>query len=287
MAKKTTTSKDKDNVPLYEFNGVDKAKVQTLELQGKEENHESYENITDFDKSFNQYEQEDYRPHEIYLGVIEQDRFRVQNLRPSERSQPSVPNYPPPPVPPPVNYYSGTNFGYAVSPENRGDQSGAQQNREHTTIRDLKAKLGEGMGLRTNKYILELDPPRNLNDNIFRDREHNIAGTNNINKFIDGRTLNILCNSISFPKRGIGVVSMFRFGRKYNLRSESNFDGTFSLRFVDDSSFSLYKFFHAWINSIDDVGLQNDGPIRRRTDERPAYNYLGRVEAQYMTDIVV
>lgn len=109
----------------------------------------------------------------------------------------------------------------------------------HTTWRDLRTQLGRGAGVRTNKFLLEMTLP------IF-----------------DGVTpwkLNVLCKSTSFPQRQMNTASMWRFGRKYNLRGETNFGDTWTLVFEDDSSLELRKKFDHWFRDIDDSRLQFTG----------------------------
>lgn len=107
----------------------------------------------------------------------------------------------------------------------------------HTTVRDLKRELNIGKGSRTNKYVLEIDIP-----------VHPAPGV---------ETLNILCLSTSFPERKQHTASVWRFGRKYNLRGETDYGGTWAITFVDDSALSIRKALDAWAIDIDDSSLQD------------------------------
>ena len=99
-----------------------------------------------------------------------------------------------------------------------------------TTISDLKAQLGTGMGLRKNKYMIEL-PYGN----------------------IDGSKFNILCKSASFPQREVDVQTVWHHGRKYNVRAEHNFSGDWQVTIYDDSKFTFRRFFDDWLSYIDDT----------------------------------
>lgn len=120
----------------------------------------------------------------------------------------------------------------------------------HTTVRDLKRELGRGMGARTNKYILELDIP-----------------TDNHLGF---EKLNILCQATSFPQKNMSVATVWRMGRKYNLRGEADFGGSWTLTFVDDSNLSIRKALEKWHIDIDDSIIQDEAlngiydPIRTK-----------------------
>lgn len=57
----------------------------------------------------------------------------------------------------------------------------------------------------------------------------------------------------------MNTASMWRFGRKYNLRGETNFGDTWTLVFEDDSSLELRKKFDHWFRDIDDSRLQFTG----------------------------
>ena len=50
---------------------------------------------------------------------------------------------------------------------------------------------------------------------------------------------------------------MWRFGRKYNLRGETNFNDTWTLTFEDDSALLLRKNLDRWFREIDDSRLQH------------------------------
>lgn len=99
-----------------------------------------------------------------------------------------------------------------------------------TTISDLKAQLGTGMGLRKNKYMIEL-PYGN----------------------IDGNKFNILCKNASFPQREIDVQQVWHHGRKYNVRAEHNFSGDWQVTIYDDSKFTFRRYFDDWLTYIDDT----------------------------------
>lgn len=109
----------------------------------------------------------------------------------------------------------------------------------HTTIRDLKRELNRGAGSRTNKYVLEFDMP--------------------IKDAPGVATLNVLCQATSFPQRNMTVATLWRFGRKYNLRGETDYGGSWTLTFVDDSEMTLRKAMDKWHIDIDDSKLQGTG----------------------------
>jgi len=96
------------------------------------------------------------------------------------------------------------------------------------TIEDLKKHLGPGLGLRKAKYLLEVPVPKS------------------------GKTLNILCRSTALPERVVGTVSVFNKGRKYNMRSETAYPGTYDVSVTDDSKMVLRALFDGWLTLVDD-----------------------------------
>lgn len=112
-----------------------------------------------------------------------------------------------------------------------------------TTIRDLKNALGTGLGSRKNKYLLEIS---------FAD--------------IDSARLNILCKTASLPQRTIEPVSAWCHGRKYNMRSETNYGGNYELTIVDDSDLTFRQFFDAWMKQIDDSSKIEQGSFAYSED---------------------
>ena len=131
----------------------------------------------------------------------------------------------------------------------------------HTTYRDLKSMLNIGMGSRTNKYVLELDIP--------------VHATPVIN------TLNVLCQATSFPERKMHTASLWRFGRKYNLRGETDFGDSWTLEFVDDSLMTVRRTLDRWFIDIDDTRLQDEGltgNYRKPLEKLRANNLVNREE---------
>ena len=104
------------------------------------------------------------------------------------------------------------------------------------TISDLKKAMGPGLGLRKSKYLIEIPIPG-----------------------ADGRTLNMLIRSAGLPERNINTVSTYYKGRKYNMRAETDYPGTFEISIVDDSTMSIRKVFDKWMNQVDNSKPKNSG----------------------------
>lgn len=104
------------------------------------------------------------------------------------------------------------------------------------TITDLKKHLGPGLGLRKNKYLIEIPVPG-----------------------IEGRTLNILCQSAGLPERNITTTTIFKYGRKYNVRGETDYGGTYEVSILDDSEMNVRKVFDKWLQKVDNTKPQNVG----------------------------
>ena len=112
------------------------------------------------------------------------------------------------------------------------------------TIKDLKKELGPGLGLRKSKYLLEIPVPGS-----------------------DGKKLNILCRSTSLPERTISTTPVFHLGRKYNMRAETTFAGTYSVSFVDDSAMSIREVFDNWLSLVDQTKPKGDGLLGKLGDD--------------------
>ena len=104
------------------------------------------------------------------------------------------------------------------------------------SITQLKKELGPGLGLRKNKYLLEIPIPG-----------------------INGRKLNILCRSTSLPERNIDSVVVFDKGRRYKVRAETNFSGEYEISIVDDSEMAVRQVFDKWLKRVDDTKPKNSG----------------------------
>lgn len=103
-------------------------------------------------------------------------------------------------------------------------------------ISELKKQLGPGLGLRKNKYLLEIPIPG-----------------------IEGQALNVLCRSAGLPERNITTTQAFHHGRKYNIRAETEYPGTYEISLVDDSKMAIRKAFDAWLNKVDNTKPKAEG----------------------------
>jgi len=97
------------------------------------------------------------------------------------------------------------------------------------TITDLKKQLGPGLGLRKNKYLLEIPVPG-----------------------VEGAKINVLARSAGLPERTITTTSLFHKGRQYNVRGETDYGGTYEVSIVDDSNMDIRRLFDVWLKLVDD-----------------------------------
>lgn len=120
-------------------------------------------------------------------------------------------------------------------------------------ISELKKHLGDGFGLRKNKYLLELPV--------------GIDG---------GRSINFLVQAVSLPERNMTTSYVWHKGRKYNVRGETEYPGTYEISLVDDSEMSKRKIFDDWMFRVDNpnFGDSTDGPNNKRIDPGSVSNFL-------------
>ena len=121
------------------------------------------------------------------------------------------------------------------------------------TIRDLKKHLGPGLGLRKNRYLIEIPVPG-----------------------IEGQTLNVLCRSAGLPERNITSVALWHKGRRYNVRGEVDYIGEYEISIVDDSDMQIRKLFDNWMKQVDDSKPKNVG-ILGASFEQAASGFLSNV----------
>lgn len=95
-------------------------------------------------------------------------------------------------------------------------------------ISEIKKHLGPGLGLRQNRYLIEIPVPT-----------------------VNGETINILCQSAGFPERNISVTEVWHKGRKYNMRGETDFGGDYEISIVDDDEMRIRKMFDVWMKQVD------------------------------------
>lgn len=110
------------------------------------------------------------------------------------------------------------------------------------------------------------------------DLKHNLAGGSRKNKFLielafgslDSSKFNCLCTSASFPSRQIQTVSVSRHGRKYPVRSETDYGNTYEVTVLDDNQLSLRKFFDSWLTYVDD-STKESGDFYAMRDSRNSF----------------
>ena len=137
------------------------------------------------------------------------------------------------------------------------------------TIQDLKKNLGDSLGARKNKYLIEIPFP-------------DTSGF--------GRIVNILCMSTALPERNNSSTSIYMTGRKYNLRGETEYPGTYDISMTDTSDMKLRKDFDAWLNSVDNTNILSSEYVSG--EGQPLIKTLSdfsinNIENNYQTDIKI
>ena len=103
-------------------------------------------------------------------------------------------------------------------------------------IRELKKHLGVGLGLRKNKFLLELPVPT-----------------------VEGQAINVLCRSAGLPERNINTTQIWHKGRVYNMRGETDYVGEYEISILDDSDMRIRKMFDLWLRQVDNTKPANEG----------------------------
>jgi hypothetical protein len=127
------------------------------------------------------------------------------------------------------------------------------------TITDLKKNLGPGLGLRQGKYQLEVG-------------------------LAEGLQINVLCQATSLPERNMSTTSVWHLGRKYNIRGETEYPGTFEISLVDDSEMHLRTIFDKWMYNIDNSNFYLEGVDGTRKENITPIENFG---VGYQKDIII
>jgi hypothetical protein len=124
------------------------------------------------------------------------------------------------------------------------------------TISDLKKHLGAGLGLRKNRYLLEIPVPS-----------------------VEGEKLNVLCRSAGLPERNITPSEIFHKGRKYIMRGETDFVGSYEVSILDDSEMNIRRTFDKWLKSVDNSKPANQGIFSGGSYEEGVGNVLDNIKS--------
>jgi len=101
-------------------------------------------------------------------------------------------------------------------------------------LNDVKSALGKGLGLRTNKYLIEIPASSDMS-----------------------KKMAVLAQGAELPARRVGVIDIKTKGRNYKIRGETEIDGTLEVTFIDDSNASLRKYFDQLLTKVDDTTPSN------------------------------
>lgn len=105
-------------------------------------------------------------------------------------------------------------------------------------LSDLKKQLGDGLGIRSNKYVIMVPLPY--------DGSYKLA---------------VLAKSTSLPERTIGTVDLYHMGRRYKVRGETDLSHQYTINMLDDSQMKLRRYFDAWLKSVDNTTPEFEGII--------------------------
>jgi len=125
-----------------------------------------------------------------------------------------------------------------------------------TTINNLKRELGPGIGLRKNKYRLELP----------------WSGG-------DSKALNILCQKVSLPEYRLNTVDVWHKGRRYTMKGETDFVGDFEISILDDSKMTIRRMFDDWFKRIDNTHPDKNSSMLGASFEAFAPGLLGNINS--------
>ena len=98
------------------------------------------------------------------------------------------------------------------------------------TINEIKKHLGPGLGLRKNRYMIEVPVP-----------------------VVSGETINVLCQSAGLPERNNVTSDLWHKGRKYTVRGETDFIGEYTISIIDDDEMRIRKLFDSWMKTMDNT----------------------------------
>lgn len=121
-----------------------------------------------------------------------------------------------------------------------------------SVIDSLKTTLG--LGARANKYRIIINP----------------KGGGPSGAFVD-----TLAKNTTIPARGFADISLYVQGRLINIAGEAEYDGTWSVTFMDTQEHTLRGKFNDWMNFIDNYATHNRGA----TDHN---SYMGTATVQQL-----
>lgn len=128
-------------------------------------------------------------------------------------------------------------------------------------ISELKKHLGPGLGLRKNKYMIEIPVPT-----------------------VDGAFLNIMCQSAGLPERTINTTELWHKGRKYVVRGETDYGGgEYEISIVDDSEMKIRQVFDNWMKTIDNSKPDKNSSLLGASFEAIKPGLMNEIEAGVKT----
>jgi len=77
----------------------------------------------------------------------------------------------------------------------------------------------------------------------------------------NGETFNILCHSASLPGKSLTPVDMVAKGRKYQLRGETSYEGTWTVDIYNTDRMAEYKQFIRWMDEVHQHEVYREGVL--------------------------
>jgi hypothetical protein len=123
-------------------------------------------------------------------------------------------------------------------------------------IEELKKHLGPGLGLRKNRYMVEIPVP-----------------------IVSGETINMLCQSAGLPERNINTADVWHKGRKFTVRGETDFVGEFTISIIDDDKMRIRELFDTWLKTVDNSRPDPNGSLLGASFEEVAPGLIDELSA--------
>jgi hypothetical protein len=123
-------------------------------------------------------------------------------------------------------------------------------------IEELKKHLGPGLGLRKNRYMIEIPVPT-----------------------VSGETINMLCQSAGLPERNITTTDVWHKGRRFTVRGETDFVGEYTISIVDDDKMRIRELFDTWIKTVDNSRPDPNGSFLGASFEEAAPGAIDEITA--------
>lgn len=161
-------------------------------------------------------------------------------------------------------------------------------------VADFKAEIAKHGLARTNKFMVQVNPPKALNsasDSLFQRNPNSGVMETTVDANADARMMQMLCDTATLPGKSLDVIEYKPqgFGKISKMPTGNVTFDPLNLTFMMDSRHRVKYFYELWLQEIVNTGSDTKGEnasYKNRTSYEMNYkdNYATQINLSFFAD---